>query len=192
MNVRAFLERKRVIAAISIAVVVVVFFILGNRPTLYLLEEQKLESSPDYFLEQVDSKSFDQNGKVVEEIIAASANHFNDSKTTVFSHPVFTRIHPEYISIATGEAGEVNDSSKNYSLSGDAKIVRTDIYQKSIEVSAENISYDDQAQTILGEVDASLKSNQLVTHSDKLFFDITNESASLNGGVTSNYEPIKN
>ncbi|MFD1383928.1 LPS export ABC transporter periplasmic protein LptC [Rhodanobacter aciditrophus] len=192
MAIKYILERKRLIGVACILIVFVLIFILGNKPSLYLIEEQKLVSSPDYFLENVTTKTYAVNGNLVEEVAANTANHYNASKETLLIRPVITRTEPGATTIAQAENGAINDSSKNFTLNGDASVVRTSSDNKNVKIEAQTITYDDSSQLITGKAQAKLSSAQINTSSDIIIHNLKEETTSLDGGVVGTYEPEKN
>lgn len=191
MNIKHFFERKRFLGLVSVALVFALIFILGNKPTLYLIEEQKLQTSPDYFLENVHSKSYDVDGTLFEEVIANTANHYNDSQKTLLTKPNITRIQVDSNTVAIADTGTINDATRNFTLAGNASIERTDNAAKKVRIDAKTIIYDDAAQLIVGEENATLTSSQVKTSSSTLIYNLIYETMSLDGDVTSNYEPLK-
>lgn len=192
MAIKYILERKRLIGIACILIVFVLIFILGNKPSLYLIEEQKLVSSPDYFLENVTTKTYAVDGNLVEEVAANTANHYNASKETLLIQPVITRTEPGATTIAQAENGTINDSSKNFTLNGDASVVRTSSDSKNVKIEAQTITYDDSSQQITGKTQAKLSSAQINTSSDIIIHNLKEETTSLDGGVVGTYEPEKN
>ncbi|WP_425641087.1 LPS export ABC transporter periplasmic protein LptC [Marinomonas gallaica] len=181
------LNPKGIAGISALVIVLVAVFLLGNRPTLYILEEQKLSNAPDFFLEGVTVKSFDLNGQLTETVTADIANHYTQKQTDL-DHPVITRIDGNSSSIASAETGFINDTSNSFTLSKSAQITRFKNETETAKIKANTITYNDESQTIVGTQQSQLITPQGVTKSDIISFDLAKETAILSGGVTGQYE----
>lgn len=183
-------ERRALTGVISGIIVLACTFWFGNRPTLNILEEEKLERVPDFFLEGVVSKTYGVDGKLQQTITSDTTNHYTEQKTELVN-PNIRRINNDIITVATADSGTIIDESQSFSLTENANITRLENDKQTAQVRATKITYNDDAQTIFGEGNSEFITQQGTTHSDTVTFDILKDTATLNGGVTSRYDVSK-
>ncbi|MBJ7549555.1 LPS export ABC transporter periplasmic protein LptC [Marinomonas ostreistagni] len=181
------IDNKGLTGFFAIAVVAVVVFLFGNQPTLYILEEQKLSDAPDFFLEGVTVKSYDKSGLLVETVVAQSANHYVAQQTTL-EQPVITKVTENIKSVAEAETGVINDTDNTITLNQSAVVARFINSIESGRVQANTILFNDRNQTILGQGNSALKTPQGTTLADSIFYNLTDNTATLNGGVSGHYD----
>lgn len=185
--IRKIFERKVATGIVAAAVVMLGTFWLGNQPTLYILEEQKLERVPDFFLEGVTSKTYNRQGALEQTVTAQTTNHYIEQKTELLN-PNIERMNNGIISVAKAERGTIVDASQSFSLSGNASITRLKENIETARINADQITYDDPKQMILGQGNSELITPQGKTVSNSITFDLLRDTATLNGGVTGHYD----
>lgn len=182
-----FIQNKKLSGMLALGIIAILVFLLGNQPTLYILEEQKLTSAPDFFLEGVKSKSYDSEGLLKEVISAKTANHFLQQQTQL-EQPVIETFQNNNRTIASAEKGLIEDSSNIISLSKNALITRVDNNQTVLNMSANDIIYNGEQNTIIGQGNSILTSAQGRTVSDTIEFNTVENTATLSGGVKGHYD----
>lgn len=185
------LNKKGIAGFSAIAIVSVVVFFIGNQPTLYILEEQKLSNAPDFFLEGLTVNSYDINGNLTETLKADTANHYTQKRTD-FVQPTIIRISDNKHSIASANTGFIDDASDNFTLSNNAQITSYKDNEITVKIKADTITYNDEKQTIVGQQKSQLITQQGTTKSDTISFDLAKNTATLSGGVTGHYETSHN
>lgn len=186
-SIKKVAQHKRLAGIAAVAIVAAVVFLLGSRPTLYIVEEQKLSEAPDFFLEGVEVRSFSDAGELQETINAEAANHYIEQHTKL-TKPVITRSSGDISSIASADNGLIDDSSDSFTLSDNASIIRYQGQQETARVEALTITYNDEDQTIHGRSRGKLITQQGTTESDNIRFNLVDNTATLDGGVTGHYD----
>lgn len=189
-SVKKIAQHKGLAGIAAVAIVAAVVFLLGNRPTLYILEEQKLSEAPDFFLEGVQVKSFNVAGELQETIHADAANHYIQQHTKL-TNPVITRSTGNISSVASADKGLIDDTSDSFTLSDNAIITRYQGQQESARVEALTITYNDENQNIHGQSQGKLITQQGITESDSIRFNLVDNTATLEGGVKGHYDVSK-
>ncbi|SBS27360.1 Lipopolysaccharide-assembly, LptC-related [Marinomonas aquimarina] len=189
-SIKKIAQHKGLAGGVAVALVAAVVFLLGSRPTLYILEEQKLSEAPDFFLEGVQLKSFNEAGQLQETIHADAANHYNAQHTRL-TNPVITRSAGNISSIASAKNGLIDDVSDSFTLSEEARVIRYLDQQETARVEASTITYSDEDQTIRGQQQSKLTTQQGITESDSIQFNLVDNTATLDGGVTGHYDVSK-
>lgn len=187
-SMHRFLDKRRLTGFLAVCVVFVAVFWLGNRPTLYIVEQQKLSGAPDFFLEGVQSRSFDETGKLEQTLTAVSAYHYTGNRNTLLNSPIIKSQNANILSVASGKTGTISDATNSFSLQGDASIVRFQNNSEVVRVQANTLVYNDAMQTIQGQHGSKLITAKGTTQSDSIIFDLAQDIATLTGGVTSHYE----
>lgn len=183
-------QHKGLAGFTAVAIVAAVVFLLGSRPTLYILEEQKLSDAPDFFLEGVKVRSYNTTGELKETIHAEAANHYIEQNTKL-TNPVITRSNGSVSSIASADQGLIDDSSDSFTLSQNARITRYQDQQETARIEALTITYNGEAQSIHGQQQGKLITEQGTTESDSIRFNLVDNTATLEGGVKGHYDVSK-
>lgn len=186
-SIKKIAQHKGLAGITAVAIVAAVVFLLGSRPTLYILEEQKLSEAPDFFLEGVEVRSFSATGELQETINADAANHYIEQHTKL-DNPVITRTSGNISSVASADKGLIDDTSDSFTLSDNATITRYQGQQETARVEALTITYNDEDQTIHGQTQGKLITQQGITESDSIRFNLVDNTATLDGGVKGHYE----
>lgn len=186
-GIKKIAQHKGLAGIGAVATVATVVFLLGSRPTLYILEEQKLSEAPDFFLEGVEVRSFNINGELQETINAEAANHYLEQHTKL-TNPVITRSSGNISSVASANNGLIDDTSDSFTLSDNASITRYQDHQETARVEALTITYNDADQSIHGQSRGKLITQQGITESDSIRFNLVDNTATLDGGVKGHYD----
>ncbi|MBM6549855.1 LPS export ABC transporter periplasmic protein LptC [Marinomonas ostreistagni] len=185
---RTFLGRKRLTGLAAGVVVIAGVFWLGSQPSLLnILDEQKLEQVPDFFLEGVESRTYGVEGNLQEIVTADTTTHYAEQRTELIN-PNIERRNGAIITVAVGNEGTLVDASESFSLIEDASVTRYQDGNETARINAHSITYDDANQNIFGEGDSELITKQGTTLSDNISFDLIKDTATLNGGVTGHYD----
>ena len=189
MNIITNVVERKPFTAIAAGIVVLAgVFWLGNQPTLLnLLDEEKLERVPDFFVEGVKSRTYGKDGVLQETLTSDTTTHYIDQKTE-FLNPNIERLNDDIITVAKAKRGNVIDASQSFYLVDQASVTRYQNDQQRTRINADVITYDDGQQTILGEGNSELITQQGVTLSDTINFNLLNDTATLTGGVTGEYD----
>ncbi len=189
-SIKNIIQHKGFAGFLAIALVSIAVFFIGNRPTLYILDEQKLSDAPDFFLEDVTARSYSPDGKLQEVLQAQAANHYLKKQTTL-ELPVVTRYTENLKSISSAESGLLNDRDNTVTFNDNAKVIR---YAENVEtgrIQADTLLFNNDNQTIISHGNSELITPQGTTKSASIFFDLTDNTATLNGGVSGHYEASK-
>ena len=189
MNIISNIVERKPIAAIAAGVIVLAgVFWLGNQPTfMSLLDENKLERVPDFFVEGVESRTYGEDGALQETITADTTTHYINQKTELLN-PNIRRQNGDIITVAQAQRGTAVDASQSFYLVDNASITRFLNGEQRTRMNADLITYDDSKQMMLGEGNGELITQQGVTLSDTINFNLLNDTATLTGGVTGEYD----
>lgn len=172
--------------AIILIIVSAVFW--GYSPSLSLIQEASLSSSPDYFLIDVDIKDHDQTGKIIETIHAKEIKHYNLSSESILSYPKIQRDDGASRWQASGDSGIIMDSSRDITLTDNSEVIRNIDTPEQIRLQANIIHYNDALQTLDATGEALLQSRQGLTQATNITANIKSEQVRLNGQVRGHYE----
>ncbi|MEC8081500.1 MAG: LPS export ABC transporter periplasmic protein LptC [Pseudomonadota bacterium] len=189
-SIKGIIQHKGFAGFLAIALVSIAVFFIGNRPTLYILDEEKLSDAPDFFLENVTTRSYDSDGKALEVLQAQAANHYLEKKTAL-EQPIVTRYTDNLMSITSAESGLLHDQDNTASFNVNAKVIR---YADNVEtgrIQADTLFFNNNNQTFISHGNSELITPQGITQSVSIFFNLTDNTATLNGGVSGRYEVSK-
>ncbi len=163
-------------------------FWFGLTPKQNLVQKSTLESAPDYFLEGAEVKLFDENGLLVEEILAEEVKHFPVSGESRLIRPSITKIKKSNHWTALSDTGLMKDKEKDIIFTGSAKIVSQADSQPATTITANTIIYSDKDGSITNIGDATVISPQGNIKADTITAFTHSSKVTMQGSVRGSYE----
>lgn len=173
----------------ALVIVFVLFFWLGVSPKQNLLQLDSLKDTPDYFLTNVEVKSFDDQGEMFETIIADQVKHYNRSSRSLLINPKIDKANNDVLWKAEGDSGVVEDGSRDIMLTGNSKVTKNPGKPEEIQLTADKINYRDIDQILISHGNALLHSPQGRTQAEEIVARIHSEQVEMTGAVRGLYEP---
>ena len=171
----------------ALLVIAAVFF-LGFDPKQSLLQGDVLSSSPDYFLTDVQVKVYNQDGTMVERIKASELKHYSKSAKSLLLNPKIERDESPNHWSAKGDNGIIADGSQDILLTGNSEVIRNIDTIDQINLTANQIHYNDSNQQLTSTGKATLQTKQGITSADTIIAHIHTETVSMTGRVRGTYE----
>lgn len=163
-------------------------FWFGLTPKQNLVQKSALESAPDYFLEGVEAKTFDQNGILVEKVIANEVKHFPVSGESRLIKPKITKFDTDSSWTASGNSGVMTDAKRDIVLTGAAKIINQPKNKAITTITSSTIIYADKDKSITSLGNASIISAQGSVKADTITAFTNSSKITMQGSVRGSYE----
>lgn len=154
----------------------------------------KPDTEADYFFENVSIKTFDENGRNINQLNAEKIEHFKVKNNSIIESPNLV-MHSESGALwrVKAESGEMNHQSNNISLKGEVAINQQtkDIDKSqldnstSTEIKTSNLEVNIALNTLSTSQNVSIDSEGIITTAEGLKADINREQIELNGKVSS-------
>lgn len=185
-----FTIKNSIVMAVMLACVIGAFFI-GSSTNLNLVEEEKLKSTPDYFITNVNAKEFDSTGALRETLTATQALHYNQTSRSLLDNPTVKRSELAGTWHATGKKGIIEDGSRDILLTDNAVAVKHVTGSPDITLNADSIHYLDHDQSLTSSGHATLFSTQGTTTANVITTYINSEEVVMTGSVRGQYETTR-
>jgi len=163
-------------------------FWFGLAPKQSLVQKSILESAPDYFLEGVEAKTFDENGLLVESILADEVKHFPLPGESRLIKPSITKIQKSNHWTASSDTGLMKDKERDIIFTGSAKIVSQANSQPATTITANTIIYADKDGSITNIGNATVLSPQGNVKADTITAFTNSSKVTMQGSVRGSYE----
>ena len=184
------MKQKWTLASLVLGALLVFAFTFwfGLTPKQSLVQKSILESAPDYFLEGVEAKTFDQNGTLVEKILADEIKHFPISGESRLIKPRITKIQKSNHWTALSDTGLMKDKERDIIFTGSAKIVSQTDSQPATTITSNTIIYaeKDGSMTNIGE--ATVLAPQGIVKADTITAFTHSSKVTMQGAVRGSYE----
>ena len=163
-------------------------FWFGLAPKQNLVKTSILESAPDYFLEGVEAKTFDENGQLIEKVLASEVKHFPVPGESRLQRPIITKIQNSNHWTASSETGLIKDEDRDIIFTGSAKIVSQADQEPTTTITSNTIIYADKEQSITSIGNATVISEQGNVKADTITAFTHSNKVTMQGSVRGSYE----
>ncbi|REG81770.1 LPS export ABC transporter periplasmic protein LptC [Marinomonas pollencensis] len=182
------LNAKNILIGASVIALACGIFFADNPLTQSLVPTEKLSSTPDYFITNINAKEFAENGMIQETLTATQALHYSQESRTLLDNPKVKRHEAAGSWHANGKKGIIEDGSHDILLTDDAVAVKQAIGSPDIILNADNIHYLDSNQSLTSSGNAVLHSTQGKTTATTIVTYINSEEVVMTGSVRGQYE----
>ncbi|EAQ65373.1 hypothetical protein MED121_21917 [Marinomonas sp. MED121] len=184
------MKQKWTLASIILGIMLVFGFTFwfGLTPTQNLVQKSILETAPDYFIENVNTKTFDINGALIETLDAKEIKHFPAPGETRMIEPVISKTLNSDTWIAAGNTGLMKDLNKDIIFTGNAKIIHLPETQAETTITSNTIIYTDQDQSLTSFGNAKVVSPQGTVNAETITAFSKSNQVTMQGSVRGSYE----
>jgi LPS export ABC transporter protein LptC len=163
-------------------------FWFGLTPKQSLVQKSELESAPDFFLEGVETKTFNIDGQLTEKLLAKEIKHYPMQGESHLIEPIVSRTQNGSIWVASSETGLIKDSSNDILLNGSAKITNQSNESVPTVITSNSIIYTDKDQSITSLGKANITSAQGNIKADTITAFTSTNKVTMQGSVRGSYE----
>ena len=163
-------------------------FWVGLTPKQTLVKKSILESAPDYFLEEVEAKTFDINGRLVEKIVAEEIKHFPLSGESRLKKPTITKIQTDNQWTALSDTGLMKDAERDIIFNGSAKIINQSEQKTTTTITSDTMIYADKDGSLTSIGNATVISEQGNVKADTITAFSHSSKVTMQGSVRGSYE----
>jgi len=179
---------KTTLAGLSFIAVLVAVFWYGAKPKQNLVSTEILSSSPDYFITQIDVKTFNEDGELIESLSSKQAFHYVNESKTLLNLPSVERRSDSGSWSAKADKGVIHDGSNDILLTENAEATKKYLQSEDITLNADSVHYLDKDQSLTSSGNATLSSTQGETSASEIITYINTEEVVMTGSVRGKYE----
>ncbi|MEL0623138.1 LPS export ABC transporter periplasmic protein LptC [Marinomonas arenicola] len=182
------LNAKNILIGAAVIALVCGVFFTDTPLTRSLVPTEKLSSTPDYFITNINAKEYDETGMLQETLTATQALHYSQNSRTLLDNPTVRRHQTAGLWHAKGKKGIIEDGSHDILLTDDAVAVKQSVDSPDVILNADNIHYLDSNQSLTSSGHATLHSTQGKTTAKTIVTYINSEEVVMTGSVRGQYE----
>ena len=184
------MKQKWTLVSIALGTILVFGFTFwfGLTPKQSLVQKSELESAPDFFLEGVETKTFDANGVLTEKLLAEKIKHYPMQGESRLIKPTVSKTQKGSVWVASSDTGLIKDSNSDILLNGSAKITNQSNKLKPTIITSNTIIYTDKDQSITSLGEANITSAQGNIKADTITAFTSSNKVTMQGSVRGSYE----
>jgi len=180
---------------VSIALVVSLLasttFWVGTKPKVSLVETSTLAFTPDFFLQGVNARRFNEAGNIIEKVVAQEIKHYDLEAGILFlTFPKITKYQIDTNWTISANSGNILIDSNDITLSEMANAVKGLGSNEQIILTADTIKYIDKKQILTSVGNASLHSAQEHIQADEITAFFKSNTLDIKGSVRGSHETL--
>ncbi|MGO2354525.1 MAG: LPS export ABC transporter periplasmic protein LptC [Marinomonas foliarum] len=190
MDTAKLLKTKNTLILVVIIMLAIAISWYSTEPGKNLVEADALRGSPDYFVTEVQIKEFDKSGTLIESMNAKQTFHYDLQDKTFLEQPSVARYSESGQWNAKADKGVIEDGSNDILLTDNVRATKKYQQSEDINLSSDNMHYEDKNKSLTSYGAATLISTQGKTSASKITTYINSEEVVMTGSVRGSYETI--
>lgn len=166
------------------------YYYAMTRTARIQMDEQLMNSTPDFVAKNITITEFDANGSPDRRIMASHAEHYTTGRLDTIE-PRYETLNPTTPHLeAQAQQGQTLDDGETYHFTGDVQVTRHPFESKpEMHFASDKATVFTDLEIVETDSDVILKNGQDVTHATGMHYDNVERTMELHSRVRSHFAP---